>query len=194
MPAKKSAKHSAPLINITKLLYVAVVALIIAIGFLSADRVHQSRKLDDASTQIALIHNEMENTNALLKPAVSAKENRVYFPEIKLSLPYNDVTKYLQYSYDSKDTSISSALVSDRVMRQLDCTQLVRLNFNDNRPYSPWEELAGSVKLQDGRTMNIFAAKAFESNEGSTADCPKEVWQQVTPQQVGDAFKSAESY
>lgn len=66
--------------------------------------------------------------------------------------------------------------------------------MRDGSAFNPCEEAAGSIKLPDGRTLHIIAAKVFKNKETSTGECASEVWKQITPAQVVEAFKKAVAY
>lgn len=160
-----------------------------------------SRQKQTAEEQQIKLESEIEAQKLLRRPVVMVKENRVAFPELNITLPYNSVTRTLQYLAndppfgDGKDTRITSELATDTSeLRQMNCTDLVRINFEDGSPYSPWEESAGSVKLANGKTLYIVATKAFKNHEASTEECTTEVWKLITPQQIAEEFKKAESY
>lgn len=150
---------------------------------------------ESAETQRLRLLSEIDSQKYLQRPVVLAKEKLVVFPELNVALPYNDVTKTLQYSFDDgKNLRVTSTRISDPKERQMNCTGLVRINMHDGSPFNPWEESAGSVKLSDGRTVHIIAAKAFKNNEASTEECAREVWMLITPQQLVEEFKKAQSY
>ncbi len=153
---------------------------------------------EDEAAQSRMLYNEIDYQKSLQRPTLLAKENLLLFPELKITLPYNDVTKTLQYSAEDQAgivASITSTLLDDHKERQLGCSWLVGVNLKDGKPLSPWDEAAGSVKLSDGRTLYIVAAKAFKDNEGSsTEECATEAWRFITPKQVADEFKKAQSY
>ncbi len=140
------------------------------------------------------ISNEINTIKSLKNPIVTPEDKKLVFPELAFALPYNDVTKTLQYIYDDGiNMNITSTLINDSKERQMSCSWLVRVNTQNDSAYSPWEESAGSVKLDDGRTLYIVAAKAYKNHEASTEECASEVWTQITPLQVADEFKKAES-
>ncbi len=163
----------------------------IVIGYLLVKTNTLTNKFDEVSSSLIQQTAELYNQKSLQRPVVLAKEKLVAFPELGVSLPHNDITKTLQYSYDGEDMRVTSSLLNDYKIRQMSCLGLVRINMKNGSAFSPWEENAGSVKLPDGRTLHIVAAKAFKNNEASTEDCAKEVWAQITPTQVVDAFKAA---
>jgi hypothetical protein len=151
------------------------------------------RDLDKTNTQLSMVMPEVDYQKSLHRPVVMPKEKLVAFPEMGVTLPYNDITKSLQYTYDGDNMRLTSSMLSDHTVRQMGCTDLVRINTKDNSPFNPWEEAIGSVELADGRTIYIIAAKAFKNNEASTEECATEVWTQIKPKQVAEEFKKAQT-
>jgi hypothetical protein len=155
---------------------------------------------ENDESQTRLLLGQLNYKSSLSSVAIQPENNSVALHDLRIKLPYNDVTKYLKYSFDGNTEAgggnyrVTSSLLNDQETRQLSCDWLLRINLSDGNPYSPWEESAGSVKLDDGRTIYLIAAKGFANEEASTAECASEVWTQVTPQQVADEFKKAQSY
>jgi hypothetical protein len=146
----------------------------------------------NVTTQINRLAADIDGDNSLQHPVVMAKEKLIAFPEIGITLPYNDVTKTFLYTYDGENVRVTSTMLNDHKQRQMSCAELVRISMRSGTPYSPWEETANAVALPDGRTMHTIAAKAFKNNEASTLACASEVWIQTNPQQVADEFKKAQ--
>jgi hypothetical protein len=144
------------------------------------------------------LYAEIDYQKSLQKPVVSPKEMLVIIPELGISLPYNETTKSLQYSYNdlegSIDTRVTSTLITDHESRQMGCSELVRISTESGTPYSPWEKSAGEVKLEDGRTIYIIEAIAFANDEASTEECASEAWINITPEQITEQFKEAKVY
>lgn len=180
-----------------KIIIVGFVLLLVWLAYLTAKTITLTSQLEKqkqhTEEQRLGLLNEIEYQKSVRRPAILAKENQVAIPELGITLPYNEVTKTLQYTTDV-ETRITSDLISDRQLRQLSCSDLVRITYKDGNPYSPWEEAAGSVKLANGKTLYIIAAKAFKNNEASSEECATEVWTRITPQQVANEFKKAQSY
>jgi hypothetical protein len=186
-------------------LYILVFVLVLEslfIGFLlvkSSDVVSLEKELtqqkESAETQRLRLLNEIDYQKSLQRPVILAREKLVVFPELNIALPYNDVTKTLQYSFDDgENMRVTSTRLNDSKDRQMGCSDLVRINMQDGSPFSPWEAAADSVKLSDGRTVHIIVAKAFKNNEASTEECASEVWTRITPGQLADEFKKAHAY
>lgn len=145
------------------------------------------KRLDETSTSQQLVYNEITNQKQLLKPVVSAEKNLVFIPEMRLSLPYNQTTKTLQYYEDlNGNIRLQSTLVADYEMRTMSCADMVRIKVEESPDeYSPEQKLAYTVPLSDGRTLQVYAS--------SYDDCQLP-WQQMSPQQIAEEFKQASSY
>jgi hypothetical protein len=192
-------KKTASVTRSSYFLLQAVVAglLIILLAALFLQVFHLRKDLDAVKAESSVLYNEIDYQKSLSRPVVAARDNQVVFPELKIALPYNDVTKTLQYSVDDRSdvgASVTSTLLTDHKVRQMNCSQLVRFTFTDGHPFSPWEESAGSVRLADGRTLYMVAAKAFRNKEASTLECAAEVWHNVTPARIVEEFKKAQTY
>lgn len=174
---------------------VAVVYLIVKTNSLSAElKTSKANLTQQIQTQNQKLLNEIGHQASLLRPAVIAKDQLVAFPELGLALPYDNVSKTLQYTVDDNgDVRVTSTLLVDHKDRQLSCSELVRVSTTKSEVYSPWEEAAGTLKLPDGKLVYIVAAKSFKNNQASTQECATEVWTQLTPQKVADEFKMAKS-
>jgi uncharacterized protein (DUF952 family) len=196
---KKSQSKANLGISPARLLSLVVAFLLLTTGYLLLERRDFSHQLaevrQDANEQANLLKFEIDTQKALQRPVVFLKDSTSAIPELRLALPYNDVTKTLQYSYDNEgNVRVTSTLINDRMLRQISCTDLVRATVKDGTVYSPWEEDSGSVKLSDGRTLHIYAARAYKNDQASTEACAEEVWKQITPQQVAAEFKKAHAY
>jgi len=166
--------------------------------YLFIDNQRIKQQIDDASMDYNLLSSEIINQKSLLRPVVSPKENLVIIPELDIALPYNDITKTLQYYSDDgiyyRFTSTQTNQYNDAGLRQLSCMELSRINFEDGNPFSPWEVGAGSVKLADGRELFITKPIAIEREEASTTDCEKWEWTSLHPDQVAEEMQKATSY
>jgi len=170
-------------------------------GLVFAKLYNVEQDLKEAQTQISeqssLLFNEIDIQKSLLRPIVDAENKTVIIPEVGIKLPYNDITKTLQYSYEGGENGflrITSTLISDRESnRQLGCSELAIVDFDNGDPINPWTESGGSTVLDDGRTLYIVSPIAYENNEGSTLDCKSEVWLQINPEQVREELKKAEA-
>lgn len=200
--SKTSKRRIKPPFDLTWEMAIAIVVLLGAVSYLLLDQIRMSRDITKLQQQSDQRVGDLEaDINALQteqRPALAYKENKLVIPELKITLPYNDITKSLRYSYDEQDNDqnarVTSSLVGQQPEQQLSCNELVRLSFRNAIPYNPWEEKAGDIKLTDGRTLHIIAAKAFANNEASTEGCVDIAWARITPQQVAAELRKAESY
>lgn len=144
----------------------------------------------EANRMMAL--NEVQSEREAIQPFYNPAKNSLLLPELGIELPYNETTKTLRYVVDGENIRITSTLLVDySYSRSMSCTQALRVNFTSDEVYNPWEELAATVDLSDGRKMHLLNIKAFKNNEGSTQECADEVWNRITPKQLVDEFKSA---
>lgn len=149
---------------------------------------------EEASQQANMLLNEIDYQKSLQRPVILPKEKQVVFPEFAITLPYNKITKTLQYSISGSDMRVTSILISDHKVRQMSCSQLVRISTKNGTPYSPWEQSAGSIKFADGRTIYIIEAKAFKNNEASTEECETEVWHTIGPGTIAAQFSEMRAF
>ena len=124
-------------------------------------------------------------------------DGRLFFPEMKLSIPANDSTRQLLYYHESADAedkvpesasfaSRGAIYRNDKKLEQIGCTRLADVVFNekdDSREGSGFA-YAGEVKLEDGRTMYIY------QNNSSQCDS---VWPDFTSSQLVELLKQAKS-
>jgi hypothetical protein len=149
-----------------------------------------AEQADTANLNKSLALNEIDYQKSLLRPAVSANGSQVLFPELRLALPYDNISKTLQYGVeDDGSVDITSTRLTDHTTtRQLSCDQLVRLDVHSGTPRSPWERQSSKLNLKDGKTAYVMVGVAFKNNEASTEECATQVWHDITPQQVADEF------
>jgi hypothetical protein len=126
---------------------------------------------------------------------IDVPENKVYMPELNISVPLNETSRNLLYSYnESFDDTPESAIVSLRhvVNRQLDkigqnsCTQTTYIEATDAPRDQEGKKHAGSVALQDGRTLQVYV---------NTQDICKAVWAvDANPDLLAEVLLKARSY
>jgi cell division protein FtsL len=183
-------------------LFVAVLALSGAVLFLYGDVKSIQTTLEETGGRISELEGKVAFQRSLLRPAIDAKADKVVFPELGVALPYNSVTKSLQYSSDSDNIDsgedlfirVTSTNINDYEISQMGCDELLFVSTKDAPLINPWVEDAGSVKLANGTTLYMQAAKAFANNEGSTEHCKQDAWLAIQPQTVADEFKKAVAY
>jgi hypothetical protein len=188
---KKSSKPQSML----KYLLIAVLVLqTVAIGYLFTHVKSMNDSLAETTDKVLLLSGTVQDNYTTQSPAIMPRENLVAFSDLGFAIPYNEITKSLRYnSYNGIDTYVSSTQVIDTKARQISCTELVRINTESDEKYSPWEESAVSVKLSNGKTIHIFAAKAFANDEASTMGCGEEVWGILSPKMVAAEFQNAQA-
>lgn len=124
-----------------------------------------------------------------------AKENRVYFPEMRVYLPLNDKSRDLRYIFLDADKSVHQAAEAqfttevylNRLPATFDdvpCLQRV-VTIGINNPSNTNMAAAGSLKLQDGRTLYFYKNGQPHCQNFYPVD---------NPQSIIDLFKQAKSY
>jgi len=183
-----------------RLLYGILTLFFVLFGFMFIKLNNVHTQLDDVKTEMvkqnSLIMNEINSQKSLLRPVVDIENNSIVIPEAGIKLPYNDITKTFQYSYDSGEYGylrVTSTLISDNIERQLSCSELALISFSNGSAINPWTEASGSVKLSDSRILFIISPIAYENNEASTTACETEVWTTISPKVVAEEFKKAVS-
>ena len=124
-------------------------------------------------------------------------DGRLYFPEMKLSIPANDSTRQLLYYHENADpedkvletaqfASRGAIYRNDKKLEQLGCNRLADVVFgekDDSREGAGFV-FAGSVRLDDGRTMYIY--------QNNTSQCDT-VWPDLTSEKLVELLKQAKS-
>jgi hypothetical protein len=140
------------------------------------------------------------NAASLSQPAISVSENKVYFPEVSLSIPLSKQATTLLYSgrtvggepakatttYDVTTRPFAS-LSNGGFQTELSCIP-VRFSFEAiANPYNDHEKPAKPVKLADGRTLQVYTY----SNQKCDAQ-----WKaaNVDPGTIAELFEKASSY
>ena len=130
-------------------------------------------------------------------------ENAVYFPLVRLKLPATVLNEELVYDYQAAymvsgfkkvfpaelDISTHDLSVNDFPTKQFDCSEVVYADFvTPSYPTNPMWRSDGSIKLADGRTMNIYYAPSIPG-------C-KNAWQMnnINSKAIADSLKQAVSY
>lgn len=201
--------YDEPMKSISKttfmLFFITILAVAEGIGlFLVWDKNSQTEsKILDISQQLTettatieanrmMAINESQWAREAIKPLYNSAKNTLMMPELGIEMPYNDISKTIEYVVDGDNIRVTSNLLVDySYSRQMSCTQVLRVNFKSDEVYNPWEELYASVDLGGEKKMHLLTIKPFKNNEGSTEECEKEVWNRTTPKQIADEFKSA---
>lgn len=190
-----------------QLLYAALALLLL--GSYAATAViwhHQRNEVTALTNQLQTVSENQVATNGGSYNAVTIipSENAVYLPLAKLKLSASTLNEGLVYSYAPEhtvsgikktfpaqlDISSHDLAVNDySTTKQFDCSQVVYADFvSPSYPMNPMWKSDGSVKLTDGRTMNIYYAP-------SISGC-KQAWQTsgIDSKAIADSLKQAVSY
>lgn len=175
----------------------ALIALLVIqfIIFAIVTRVNQNLKQQINGRQLSsqLIYNGVDDVSQQQSLSVLPKENRLYLPELNLTIPLNPITRSLRYNFNegsldsgSGNIRLTSSYMTDHQNHRLSCSDMVRLKI-ENKPdaYSPEQPLYATVSLADERKLNIYAS--------TTKDC-RQAWLMITPQKIAEQFKDAQSY
>lgn len=178
---------------------IKTVVLVVGIGLAAIcllGSISLSRKIDstqDQVTNLSIKQSQMSDrsTGVVIDPIASV----VYIPELRIKLPYNVVTKTIQYSprmdqkgAETEELDVSSAkYIAPEKMTRVNCSDLVRLKVEAQpSPYNP-NEKATSVNLVDGRTLQIY--EAINQDE-----CTDSWSTTISPSTLASEFKQAQSY
>ncbi len=108
--------------------------------------------------------------------SIVPSENSVYLPLAKLKLPATDINESLVYTYAPAhkvsgikklfnaelNVSTHDLTVNNFASAQFDCSQVASADFvTPSYPANPMWKSDGSVKLSDGRTMNVYYAPSI---------------------------------
>lgn len=189
--------------------YVYALLLVLVLGSyvgLAALWQHQHSEINTLNNQIATLTENQAATQGptYYDPTVSPSERAVYLPLAKLKLPDTAQSESLVYTYsppytipnDSKvfpaSLSVSThdlAANAVSTTQQFDCSEVAYADFvTPSYPVNPMWKADGSVKLSDGRTMNIYYAPNIPGCQGS--------WKlnSVNAKAIADLLKEAASY
>jgi hypothetical protein len=142
---------------------------------------------NDLNTKTQLLYNEVDSNTQASAPVVSPQDGRTYIPELRISLPYNDTTKTLRYTYSERDGArFYSTLVTDHATHTISCYDMVRVK-HESKPnaYSPGQPYVATVQAGDP-PLQVYAEK--------NAECAAQAWLQITPAQIADQLKQAQAY
>jgi hypothetical protein len=196
MLKKYSAKYGA-IKYLPVIVIVWFVTLVLAIVYvqttLSDDIASTKHATQNLQFSDSLTYNEIDSHAQQYSLTVLPKENLLYMPELKITVPLNPITRSIQYNLNqgvpgdnSGDIRISSSYMTDHSLHVQSCADMVRLKIEATpNAYSPDQPLYATVGLADGRKLNIYAS--------TTKDCTV-AWQAISPQQISDEIKKAQSY
>lgn len=162
-------------------------------GYLLTQLQSTNKKLESYKNESTALNSIIAGNLSMQRPTVLPREKLIAITELDIALPLNDLTKTMRYSTtNGEDYYFGSTDVQDSKMRQLSCTELVRINTNSDQQYNPWEEPTVTVNLANGKSIHVFAMKAFANDEASTLECGHEVWNIITPQMFVEEFQKAQ--
>ena len=177
--------------NIWVLLLVGIIILQFACLGLLFRKVHRIENQTPSALQAASVSH----------PEVSVTDNAVYIPELRLKLPLDPTSLSLVYSLRTSDITASridpiEADISTKDLiaypinpnQAIGCSSAVRIKLEAKPdPYNPHEIVAASVKLADGRMLQVYA---FHHDDCTLAN----KMSNTDPDTVADVFKEATSY
>jgi hypothetical protein len=144
------------------------------------------------------LENVRDAINGLLPNQGVADTNgtKVYFPELKIYLPYSQTARNLRYGYQQKsiDNTETANFSTYNIMNNpiqswndIPCHQFLAGLSIDKTDDSNWQYpvQAGTVKLKDGRTLYIYKNKL--------QNCADK-WGDNKPDKIVDILKQAQSY
>jgi|GEM_PF-2749751 len=166
---------------------------------------HQRTQIMELNSTMDTVSQNIFATNGGDYNAVTIipSEGAVYLPLAKLKLPATPLNEGLVYSYKTGlsapggkklppvlDIGVHDLAVNNfSTTKQFDCSQVVYASFTTpSYPINPMWESDGSVKLTDGRTMNVYYAPRISGCEGA--------WQanNIDTKAIADSLKQAVSY
>jgi len=140
------------------------------------------------------------NYNAV---SIVPSENSVYLPLAKLKLSATDTNESLVYTYApvhrvpgiqklfnaELDISTHDLSMNNFASAQFDCSQVAYADFvTPSYPVNPMWKSDGSIKLADGRTMNVYYAPSVSGCAQSWA------MSNIDSKAIADSLKLAVSY
>jgi hypothetical protein len=170
------------------------IALIVAQG-VTLGLLHQTNQdVQSLKDSNQIILNELDSTASLRELAAVPGQKRLYVPELNITLPLDETTSTMRYTYTtygestskSGDARITTTMMTDHTTHVKSCSDMVRLKI-EAKPdaYSPDQPVYASIKLADGRTLQVYASTAKECERA---------WLPLSPQALAEPFKQAQSY
>jgi len=166
---------------------VLAIAQVITLGLLSKINNDLNKKTEDTNQSIQLAYNEIDSDSVQQTLAPIPGAQRLYMAEFNLTVELNETTRTMRYYEDTEgNVRITSAYMFDHQMREQSCDDMVRLRIEPKpNAYSPSQPHYATVMLSDGRPLQIYASTLKEC---ATA------WRALTPQQLAEQFKGAQTY
>lgn len=163
-----------------QLLY-GLLAVLVIVGYIIMGAIwrHQRMQINSLNQYVQTV---TTNQSAMyggdyMAPSIIPSENSVYLPLAKLKLPATIANEKLVYNYQDARTvegskkvfpaqlSISTHSLSKSNFsstNQFDCSEVVYADFvTPSYPMNPQWKLSGRIKLEDGRTMNVYYAPSI---------------------------------
>jgi len=165
---------------------IIIVALAVALLFQQA---HFSHYKNDQDRQLQLLSNRLEASQRTTAVVISPQDNRVYVPELRITLPYNDVTKTLRYDYNNQDGArfYSTLLQEQPGEQRISCADMVRIKHEDKpNAYSPHQPHVVTQSLAGATPLQVYAL--------ANKECTSIAWSQITPADIANQFRQAQSY
>jgi hypothetical protein len=188
MKASSKTAHERSLNNqrrVIGMLFGVVVVLLAVAAICQHVQIKNLR--EDLNTKTQLLYSEVDSNAQASAPVVNPEDGRTYIPELRISLPYNDTTKTLRYTYSERDGArFYSTLVTDHATHTISCYDMVRVK-HEAKPnaYSPGQPYVATV--QAGHPpLQVYAEENVE--------CAAQTWLQITPAQIADQLKQAQAY
>lgn len=197
------------LTKITNRQLVYVVVAVLLIGSYAATALiwrHQRAEISSLNNTVQILSENQATTSGGGYSAVtiSPSENSVYLPLVNLKLTDSNLNEGLVYTYQPAhtvqgikkvfpaqlDISTHELAVNDfSTSQQFDCSQVTYADFvTPSYPVNPMWKLDGTIKLADGRTMNIYYAPSIPG-------C-NQAWQvnNINSKAIADSLRQAVSY
>lgn len=189
--------------------YVYALLLILVLGsftILSILWTHQQNEITSLNSEVSTLTANQAATQGptYYDVTISPNDKTVYFPLAKVKVTDSTLAEGLVYTYtpsytiphDSKvfpaTLSVSThdlAANAQSTTQQFDCTEVAYADFvTPSYPVNPMWKSDGSVKLADGRTMNVYYAPSIPGCSGA--------WRlnSVNPKAIADLLKQTSSY
>lgn len=128
------------------------------------------------------------------QPATDITQQRVYFPEARIYVPYSDYARSVVYRFDNGSdnwpatgffTSHSNVNAVANNFDDVPCIQR-SVSIVVNSKEGGDGDFVKAIKLSDGRTLNIF--------KHDSAACGDARWREGSPDKVVSLLEQAKSY
>lgn len=167
---------------------------------------HQQDEITSLNSEVATLSSNQASMQGptYYDVTVSPSDKAVYFPLARLKVADSAAAEGLTYTYTPSytiphDTKVFPATITlsthdlaanaQSTTHQFDCTEVAYADFvTPSYPVNPMWKSDGSVKLADGRTMNVYYAPSIPGCAGA--------WNlnTINAHAVADVLKQATSY